>query len=191
MGCTSSFASAVTALVPIGSLETCDVFEDSSFDNPCRYKYIFYVGVFSMIVSSMTLLYHFNESKLYLIGVCIGRMIIIVIMSFTAVNAYLTQKELNSSEDLNLNLHMVRLSGFGISAQIILLTMGFHVLIPEMLQPLKNKKKNSIKMIFYTMKNMANVLKILIVLEFFSNNGHQSSIIKGSSFLHFILYLIE
>lgn len=149
IGCTSSFASSMTSLVPIGPLDTCNIFENPSFLYSCRYKYIFYIGIFSTIVSSMTLLWHFTDSKAYLLGVCIARIIVVIIMIATAVKAGITGTQLNSNEDIVSTVPFANFHAFGIGVPIIFLTMGFHLLIPDVEQPLKNKEKNSVKMLLY------------------------------------------
>lgn len=150
MGCTSTFASSLAAMVPIGPLETCNIFEDSSFLDSCRYKYMFYILIFSMVVGSMTLIWHFSENKAYLITVCIVRILVVLVMGVTSVIASVTKTELDTNDSLNIDLPVVRLSGFGISVPIIYLTMGLHVLIPDLLQPLKHKHKNAVKMLWYS-----------------------------------------
>lgn len=149
IGCTSTFASSMASLVPIGPMDTCNIYNESNFDESCRYKYIFFIIIFASIVSAMTLIWHFTESKSYLIGICITRIIVVLIMIVTAIKAGITQTELNSNEELSSSVPIANFNAFGISVPVIFLTMGFHVLIPDVEQPLKNKERNSVKMLCF------------------------------------------
>ena len=149
MGCTSTFATSMAGMVPVWSYKACDLYESPEFSSPCRYQYIFYILVFAVIVVCMTLVWHFSESRVYLETVCIARICVILIMSVTSLVAAISQTELDSDQEVDYQPVMVNLSGFGISVPIIYLTMGFHVLIPDILQPLQDKEKNSKKMIWY------------------------------------------
>lgn len=161
IGCSSSFAASMAALVPVGPLDTCDIFENPSFLDTCRYKYMFYIGLFSCIVSPMTLLFHFTESTFYLLTVAVTRTILILFMSFLCVVAYVSGTSLGSSEFYEPASVPVNFSYFGVSVPIIFLTMGFHLLIPDVYQALKDKNHNAQKLIVYSFSSAFFLIVLL------------------------------
>jgi amino acid permease len=98
----------------------------------------------------MTLLFHFTESTFYLLSVAISRTLIILLMSFTAIYSYLTSTSLSSSKPFTPKAEAFNISSFGLSVPIIFLTMGFHLLIPDVYQALKNKKKNAGRLVVFS-----------------------------------------
>lgn len=147
MSCTTSFASALVSLIPLGPLDTCDIYLEPSFSDSCRYKYMFFVFIFMVIATVLTLFFHFTEHKYLIITCCFLRIIVILTMIVTAIYSYTQDQELDSDEDLSVSPTAFNLYGIGVTSSIMFLTIGYHILIPEMIQPLKNKEKNAVPMI--------------------------------------------
>ena len=161
IGCSSSFAASMASLIAIGPLDTCDIFEENSFLQSCRYKYIFFIVVFSLIVGPMTLLFHFTESTFYLICVAFSRILVILFMAGTAIWAYVTSTSLTSADYLDHTSVPFNVSSFGLSVPIIFLTMGFHLLIPDVYQALKDKRKNAGNLIIYSFSIAFSLIVLL------------------------------
>ncbi|OMJ78635.1 hypothetical protein SteCoe_21512 [Stentor coeruleus] len=147
MGCTTGFASSLVSLIPIGPLDTCDIYLEPSFYDSCRYKYMFYVFVLFFISIVLSLFFHFTEHKYLIITCCLLRITVILTMIITAIYSYSKNEELDSDEELSVSSTSFELYGIGVTSSIMFLTIGYHILIPEMIQPLKNKEKNAIPMI--------------------------------------------
>lgn len=183
IGCSSSFAASMAALVPIGPLKTCDIFENSSFVDICRYKYIFYIGLFSCIVSPMTLLFHFTESTFYLLAVAITRTFMICFMAFLCIFAFVSNTSLISSDVYETQSPAFNIMNFGVSAPIIFLTMGFHLLIPDVYQALKDKPQNAPKLIVFSFSAAFFLIVLLsLSLAFGSTEVKQLATLNFSGF---------
>lgn len=147
MSCTSGFAAAMVSTIPIGPLDTCDIYQESSFYESCRYKYIFYVFIFLLLTMFLSLFFHFSEHKKLQITACFIRIFIFTLMIATALIAYFQDKDIDSDDSAEASLKAFNFLGFGVTSSIIYFTIGAHILIPEMIQPLKNKEKNVLPMI--------------------------------------------
>ncbi|OMJ82078.1 hypothetical protein SteCoe_17353 [Stentor coeruleus] len=149
MGCTSVFASSLVSVIPLGPMNTCNIFTDPSFENWCRYKYMVFVALFALITCTMTLFFHFTEQRWYLITVAFGRILAILLMAITSLIALGENQTLDDDESLKVDIEAFNREGVGIALPIIFLSMGFHIMIPELLEPLSNKAY-SIKVIVLT-----------------------------------------
>ena len=70
-------------------------------------------------------------------------------MAVTSLIAIVSNTEIDSSNDLTSNVPMSDPTGLGVSITILYLTLGYHTLIPDIIHPLNNKKRNAESMIFY------------------------------------------
>lgn len=95
----------------------------------------------------MSLLFHMNEQQGYLTAVCIGRTIVILLMVITVFILIIKDKDIESDEELVTDISLVDNTGFGIAVPIIFLTMGFHLLIPDLIHSLENKKIQAKKLV--------------------------------------------
>jgi amino acid permease len=95
----------------------------------------------------LSLFFHFTEHKNMIITCCFLRILVILTMIVTAIYSYTQGQELDSDEDLSVSSSDFDLYGIGVTSSIMFLTIGYHILIPEMIQPLKNKEKNAVPMV--------------------------------------------
>ncbi|OMJ89195.1 hypothetical protein SteCoe_8669 [Stentor coeruleus] len=151
MSCTSGFAAAMVSTIPIGPFDTCDIYQESSFYENCRYKYIFYVFIFLLLTMFLSLFFHFYEHKNLQITTCFIRLFMIFLMIGTALSAYLQDKDIDSDNSADVSSKAFNLPGFGVTSAIMYFTIGGHIIIPDLIQPLKNKEKNVIPMITFVL----------------------------------------
>ena len=163
LGCTITFASSLVSLVPLGPFETCNIFTNPSFSDDCRYKYMFFILIFTVITIVTSMLFKFTEQQGYLIGVCIARSIVLILMSVSCLVLIANNKDIDSADELDVDLPLANKEGFGIAVPIILLSMGFHVLIPDMIHSLEDKEKKAVKLINWT---LAIAFILLVFLGF-------------------------
>lgn len=170
MGCTSMFASSLVSIIPLGPLNTCNIFTDPSFGNWCRYKYMVFVALFAIIACTMTLYFHFTEQRWYLITVAIGRILAILLMAITSLVAIVEDRRIDDDESLDIDIETFHREGVGIAIPIIFLSMGFHIMIPELLEPLGNKAY-SIKVIVLTFFIAFSMIVLLCLTTVFGLNN--------------------
>lgn len=163
IGCTSTFASSMASLIPLGSLSPCDIFEEPSFSNSCRYQYWFFIGVFAVIAALICLVFEFNDQQSFLIAVGIGRILVILLMVCTIFVLIGKDKDSQSDDELDPDVQIAILSGFGVSVPIIFWTMGFHVLLPDLTHFLVDKKKNAQKVV---VSALVLALSLIMLLGF-------------------------
>ena len=163
LGCTITFASSLVSLVPLGPFDTCNIFTNPSFADDCRYKYMFFILIFTVITIVTSIMFKFTEQQGYLIGVCIARIVVILLMCVTCVILMVKDKDIESEEELDVDLPLADKEGFGVAVPIIMLSMGFHVLIPDLIHSLENKEKSAVKLINWT---LAIAFVVLVSLGF-------------------------
>ena len=149
IGFSSIFSSTLVSLIPLGVWDTCDIYTTPSFSENCRYKYIFYVAIFIIILSVMTLFTEFKEHKNYLISICILRVIVILTMSTTSLVALYNNTSLTSEGRIMSDVKVIIWEGYGFTFPILFLSIISHLLIPDVIQPLRGKKKNAVKVLLW------------------------------------------
>lgn len=150
IGCTSTFASSLVSSIPIGRYDTCNIFINPSFADSCRYKYMFYILIFAVITIVMSMLLKMTDQQNYLTAVCIARIVVLLLMVITVLILIENDQDIEGDGELDPDLPLFEKTGFGIAAPIIFLSMGFHVLIPDLIESLEDKKKKAAKLILTT-----------------------------------------
>ena len=92
------FAASFTRNVPIGTLETCDVYESTEIFGPCKLKYIFWLTLYIAFAGFMTALGP-RDQKFIQAGSTALRFIIIGLMLITAIISIATDTPLREVVD--------------------------------------------------------------------------------------------
>ena len=147
ISCSSVFSSSLISVIPLGMWETCNIYDNDTFGESCRYQYIIFVGVYTLILGVMIFLFEFAEHRTYLITVCILRIIVIFVISITSLIALGKNKNISNDEELITDIQVIDLTGFGVTLSTVFMTISYQVILPDILLHLKNKKEISFKAI--------------------------------------------
>ena len=139
---TSIFSTSFASNIPIGPLDTCDIYSTSSFLTNCKLKYWFYLVLFGICVVYMTVK-GIEEQQFVQITTSLLRFVVIFIIIFTCI-ADLSLHKNNQNDQYNdytwPPLIVPKNIGHGIA--IITFATSFTTQLATISNPIKNKEKN-------------------------------------------------
>jgi amino acid permease len=148
----SIFASSFASNVPLGTQNTCDIYNSQGFYNDCRWKYWVFLLIFGVITTYMTII-GVKEQQYVQISMSILRFIVIFsIIIICIVNISLHR---NNDNDKYNNLSwppLVVWENIGHAIPIIYFSASSPIQIPAISEEINNKQRNlplsNIMMIF-------------------------------------------
>ena len=136
------FATSFASNVPIGNLDTCDIYNTTTFYNDCRWKYWVYLLIFSVITVYLTIK-GIEEQRFVQMVTFILRLLVMFLIILTCI-VDISMHQNNENDKYN-PIHSPPLfvpENFGIAMSIIGFASGYQVQIPSISKPVNNKIKN-------------------------------------------------
>ena len=138
----SIFSSLFTSNVPLGTFSTCNIYEYSSFLNDCRYKYWFYLILFSFFTVYMTVKGIREQQKIQFIMSGL-RFLVLIIIIITCLFNIFTHQNNNDEEYNSAELPpLIRPENIGHAIPIILFASSYQIHIPTISETIGDKEKN-------------------------------------------------
>jgi amino acid permease len=172
----SSFASSFVSVVPIGALETCNIYNHPSFEDTCRYKYMFYIFILGIITAIITFILELEEQSSYILIVVTIRMCAIFTICFTSLYSLYKNQDFVTGNPINTDVKVFDFKGIGETFPVLFFALTFHNMIPDMMQPLKDKKENGIKMVIITLLVSSALILFISLGTIFAVNKPESLI---------------
>jgi amino acid permease len=139
----SIFSSSLASIIPIGSLSTCNIYDDPEyFGDSCWRKYWFYVSILLIITSFLSLI-KLKEQIWFQGTMTVLRFTVIALIIVTCSVALVQDKNLDDDDENEGDLNLFDLNAFGITMPIIIFSNSFQYFIPNAIQWMEYKKKNA------------------------------------------------
>ena len=136
------FATSFASNVPIGNLDTCDIYNTTTFYNDCRWKYWVYLFIFCILTVYLTVRGIEEQQIVQMITFLLRLLVMFLIIITCIVDISMHQ---NNENDKYNPIHFPPLfvpGKFSIAMPIIGFASGYQVQIPTISKPVNNKIKN-------------------------------------------------
>lgn len=139
---TSTFGTSFVSNIPLGPLSTCNVYDDPSYTGNCRWKYMVYVGFFSVFMLYFTLIGLKKQWWMQITFTCM-RFLVVGLVIGCCLYAIATHTHLTSDEPLHINMPVkADWTYLGSIFSILLFSCLYQTNIPSIAVHISNKKKN-------------------------------------------------
>mmetsp|Transcript_5906 Transcript_5906/g.8760 ORF Transcript_5906/g.8760 Transcript_5906/m.8760 type:complete len:398 (-) Transcript_5906:16-1209(-) len=135
------FSSSCAALIPIGTFETCNIYEDNEFGGSCRLKVWFYLLVFGVVVVYLSIK-GIAEQVWWQGSTCAARFLVITILIVTSLVAIFSDTKISDNEEIDHSPPVFEVPQLGIIVSVTLVAFSFQYGIPNICEALKDKEKD-------------------------------------------------
>jgi amino acid permease len=136
------FASSFVSNVPLGPLETCDIYESSEFFSSCRVKYWVFLTIFFVFTLYMTM-NGIQEQKTVQYLMSVLRFVVIFLIIVTCIYSMSNSSSLEDDSSNRPRFpSAVKNKNIGHAIPIILFATCYHTQVPSISHLVKDKKKN-------------------------------------------------
>lgn len=138
----SIFASSFSSNIPLGNLDTCDIYT-SGFNSSCMGHYWFFIILYSGLVTFLTIR-GLKEQKSFQVIMCCMRFIIMSLVIFCSLALIIEDTPVAHGE-AKPSAHETKLYDFkksDIAIPIILFALNYQLQIPNIAELIANKEKN-------------------------------------------------
>lgn len=136
------FSSSFASNVPLGTLDTCDIYSSSGFYNDCRWKYWIFLLLFSVITVYMTVK-GIEEQQIIQFIMSILRFISLMLILITCIVNISGHRKNDGAGHNSADLPpLMNPLNIGHAIPIILFASSYQVHIPTISESINNKAKN-------------------------------------------------
>mmetsp|Transcript_19290 Transcript_19290/g.35454 ORF Transcript_19290/g.35454 Transcript_19290/m.35454 type:complete len:489 (-) Transcript_19290:48-1514(-) len=139
---TAIFASSFASNVPLGPLDTCNIYEDASFGGDCRWKYWLYLALFTVIEVALVLA-SYSEQKWMQTCMTIIRITVVLAIVLTSLVSVITGTKISGGGS-----HTASYEGpaypLAIAGSILVTQFAYlcHIQVPSIAQFVQDRKRN-------------------------------------------------
>ena len=138
----SIFAASFAADIPIGYLDTCDIYATSTFFNDCRFKYWFYLVIFCIATVYLTIRGIEEQQFIQLLAFLV-RIVVMTLIIVTCIVAMMMDRNIESDKvDSIVTPPLFIPEKFNVAIPIICFALGYQAQIPTISKPVTNKARN-------------------------------------------------
>ena len=139
---TSTFGTSFASNVPLGSLSTCDVYSNPSYNGNCRWKYMVFVGLFGVCMVYFTVVGLKKQWWMQIIFTFM-RFLVIALVVICCAYAIASHTHLDSNKPLNPAMPpLAKFTHLGTVFSIILFSCLYQTNIPSIAVHIRNKQRN-------------------------------------------------
>lgn len=138
----SIFSSSFTSTVPLGNLDTCDIYETSSFFTECKGKYWIYLFIFGVFTVYMTVM-GLEEQHIVQVIMSILRFFVMICIIMTC-SVDISKHESNESDSYNEISWppLIDIKKVAQAVPILLFALTFQLQMPIVMESMTNKTQN-------------------------------------------------
>lgn len=139
---TSIFGTSFVANVPLGTLDTCDVYKESSFSGNCRWKYMIFVVIYGVFMVYFTLV-GFKKQWWMQIVLTFMRFLVMGLVIICCAVAVGGHSHLSNGRENHISMPpVVNFGQIGSIFPVLLFSCLYQTNIPSIAVHIRDKKKN-------------------------------------------------